>query len=57
MEAILSRLLVPDNEVIQAATGELRLAFKQPGVIPELCRILAGSSEPQIRQYAAVLLR
>jgi len=53
----LGRLLVPDNAVIKAATEQLRVAFKQPEVIPELCRILAGSSSPQIRLYSTVLLR
>ena len=57
MEGILSRLLQPDSEVIKAATAELRAAFKQPGVIPQLCAVLAGSPQAQIRQYAAVLLR
>lgn len=57
MEGILGRLLVPDNDVIKAATEELRVAFKRPGVVPELCSVLAGSTSPQIRQYAAVLLR
>jgi len=57
MEDVLSRLLVPDNDVIKAATEELRLAFKDPEVIPTLCRILTTSASPQIRQYAAVLLR
>ena len=40
MEAILSQLLEPDNEIIKAATAQLRTAFKQPGVIPELCTVL-----------------
>jgi len=57
MEAILSRLLEPDNQVIKAATEDLRAAFKQPGVIPELCGVLGSSQKVQIRQYAAVLLR
>jgi len=57
MEAILSRLLVPDKEVIKVATEELRVAFKHPGVVPELCGVLSTSTMPHIRQYAAVLLR
>ena len=52
MEGILSRLLVPDNDTIKAATAELRTAFKHPGVIPELCSILTTSTSVQIRQYA-----
>ena len=39
------------------ATEELRVAFKQNAVIPELCGILASSASPQVRQYAAILLR
>jgi len=53
----LSRLLLPDNEVIKAATVELKTAFKQPGVIAVLCAVLTQSQQVQIRQYAAVLLR
>lgn len=49
--------MTPDNEIIKAATSELRAAFKQPGVIPELCNVLTQSQQVQIRQYAAVLLR
>ena len=40
MEAILSELLEPDSERIKAANIQLRAAFKQPGVIPQLCNIL-----------------
>ena len=36
----MSQLLEPDNEIIKAATAQLRSAFKQPGVIPELCKVL-----------------
>ena len=38
-------------------TQELREAFKNPDVIPALCSVIGGSQNPQIRQYAAVLLR
>ncbi|XP_063239917.1 importin-4-like [Bacillus rossius redtenbacheri] len=57
MEEILSKLLVADTAVIQQGTQELREAFKSPGVIPALCGVVGGSQNPQIRQYAAVLLR
>jgi len=53
----LQRLLLPDNEVIKAATQDLKNAFKSPEVIPQLCDVLSRSQEVQIRQYAAVLLR
>ena len=42
---------------VAAASADLRVAFKQPGVIPELCGVLAASQQVQVRQYAAVLLR
>lgn len=57
MEEILSKLLVADNAVIQQGTQELREAFKNPDVIPALCNVIGVSQNPQIRQYAAVLLR
>ncbi|KAJ1525478.1 hypothetical protein ONE63_010288 [Megalurothrips usitatus] len=57
MEAILSKLLVADNEVITKGTAELREALQKPGAILELCNVAVSSGNPQIRQYAAVLLR
>lgn len=57
MEAILSKLVMPDNAVIQQGTAELKEAFKDPRAIPELCSVLTSSSSPQIRQYSALLLR
>ena len=57
MEAILGKLVTPNNEVIQQGTLELKEAFKQPSAIPELCNVLSSSATPQIRQYAALLLR
>jgi hypothetical protein len=57
MEEILNRLMQPDSQVIKEASDQLRQAFKDPGVIPELCRILGSSQAVQSRQYAAILLR
>lgn len=57
LEEILSRLLVPDNAVIQEATQQLKNDFKDPQMIPALCSILTSCQNPQVRQYAAVLLR
>ncbi|XP_021926547.1 importin-4-like isoform X1 [Zootermopsis nevadensis] len=57
MEEILSKLLVPDNAIILQGTRELQEAFKKPEVIPALCNVVGVSQNPQIRQYAAVLLR
>ncbi|XP_063971757.1 importin-4-like isoform X1 [Lytechinus pictus] len=57
LEQILLKLLVPDNVVIQQGTEELKQALKSPGVVPELCSVLTTSQNPQVRQFAAVLLR
>ncbi|KAI1902156.1 hypothetical protein AGOR_G00041800 [Albula goreensis] len=57
LERILSQLTQPDNAVIQQATAQLKLAFKDPAVIPALCAVMTGSQNPQIRQSAAVMLR
>ncbi|KAM9712667.1 importin-4 [Menidia menidia] len=57
LEQILSQLTQPDNAVIQQATAQLKLAFKDPAVIPALCAVMSGSQNPQIRQSAAVMLR
>nr|XP_006824744.1 PREDICTED: importin-4-like [Saccoglossus kowalevskii] len=57
LEDILQKLLVPDNAVIQQGTNELREAFKNPAIASALCSVLCGAQNPQIRQFAAVLLR
>ncbi|KAJ6642756.1 Importin-4, partial [Pseudolycoriella hygida] len=57
MEAIISNLLVSDNLVVQKASADLRAAFQQPDAIPSICHIIVTSEKPEIRQYAAVLLR
>lgn len=57
LERILTQLTQPDNAVIQQATAQLKLAFKDPAVIPALCAVMTGSQNPQIRQSAAVMLR
>lgn len=57
LEEILARLLEPDNDVIQKATADLKEAFKNPETLQALCNILGTSQQPQIRQYAAVLIR
>ncbi|GFN80012.1 importin-4 [Plakobranchus ocellatus] len=57
LEEILARLLEPDNDVIQKATADLKEAFKNPETLQTLCQILGTSPQPQIRQYAAVLIR
>ncbi|RMX51322.1 hypothetical protein pdam_00004673, partial [Pocillopora damicornis] len=57
LEEILEKLLVPDNTVIRQATSQLREAFKNPAVVPALITVLGSSQNPQVRQYAAVLLR
>lgn len=57
LEQILSQLTQPDNALIQQATAQLKLAFKDPAIIPALCAVMTGSQNPQIRQSAAVMLR
>ncbi|XP_075067258.1 importin-4 [Mixophyes fleayi] len=57
LETILTSLLQPDNAVIQQATAQLKEAVKDPLIIPALCDVLRGAQDPQIRQFAAVLLR
>ncbi|KAJ8413236.1 hypothetical protein AAFF_G00092320 [Aldrovandia affinis] len=57
LEHILSQITHPDNAVIQQATAQLKLAFKDPAVIPTLCDVMTGCKTPQIRQSAALLLR
>ncbi|KAM9488712.1 importin-4 [Clarias gariepinus] len=57
LERILSQLTLPDNAAIQQATAELKQAFKDPAIIPALCTVMTGSTNPQIRQSAVVMLR
>ncbi|XP_014603697.1 PREDICTED: importin-4-like isoform X1 [Polistes canadensis] len=57
MEQILLKLLVADNATILEGTAELRKAFKNSESTPALCELIVSSANPQIRQYAAVLLR
>ncbi|KAK7085046.1 Ran GTPase binding [Halocaridina rubra] len=57
LEEILNKLLVADNAVIQEGTRELGEVLKTPGVVGDLCRVMGTSTAPQIRQYAAVILR
>nr|XP_056719335.1 importin-4 [Euleptes europaea] len=54
---MLSDLLQPDNAVIQQATIQLKEALKQPTALPHLCQVMSKSQNPQIRQFAAVLVR
>lgn len=57
LEQILLQLTQPDNAIIQQATAQLKLAFKDPAIIPALCAVMTGSQNPRIRQSAAVMLR
>ncbi|XP_060111390.1 importin-4 [Heteronotia binoei] len=57
LERILLDLLQPDNEVIKQATIQLKEALKQPTALAHLCQVMSGSQNPQIRQFAAVLVR
>ncbi|KAL6263562.1 hypothetical protein P5V15_006351 [Pogonomyrmex californicus] len=57
MEQLLLKLLVPDNATIQEATAELKKALQNPDSVPALCQLIMTSTNPQIRQYAALVLR
>ncbi|CAC5376956.1 unnamed protein product [Mytilus coruscus] len=57
LEDTLAKLLVPDNNTIQQATQQLKELFKDPDIIPGLFKVLGLSQVPQVRQYAAVLIR
>uniref|UniRef100_A0A6Q2XXP9 Importin N-terminal domain-containing protein n=1 Tax=Esox lucius TaxID=8010 RepID=A0A6Q2XXP9_ESOLU len=57
LEQILLQLTQPDNAIIQQATAQLKLAFKDPAIIPALCAVMTGSPNPESRQSAAVMLR
>ncbi|XP_061445058.1 importin-4 isoform X2 [Rhineura floridana] len=57
LEKILSDLLQPDNAVIQQATAQLKETLKEPSALSQLCCVMSGSQNPQIRQFAAVLVR
>lgn len=57
LEETLAKLLVPDNNTIQQATQQLKELFKDQNIVPGLCQVLGSSQVPQVRQYAAVLLR
>lgn len=58
IEYCLRQLLQPDTAIIRQATEQLSsVYFKDPRCIPSLNNILCNSSEWQIRQLAAVLMR
>lgn len=57
LEQILKELLMPDTERIRRATEQLQTALRDPAALPALCDLLASATDPQIRQFAAVLTR
>ncbi|XP_036210660.1 importin-4 isoform X3 [Myotis myotis] len=57
LEQILRELLLPDTERIRRATEQLQTALRDPAALPALCDLLASATDPQIRQFAAVLTR
>jgi len=57
LEQTLLQLLVPDSDAIKQATVQLKCAMADPGVVTALCQLLTSSSNAQVRQYAALLLR
>ncbi|XP_071959189.1 importin-4-like [Antedon mediterranea] len=54
---VMQNLLTPDNSIIQQATQDLRLLFKHKALVMALATVISASSEIQIRQFAAVLMR
>uniref|UniRef100_A0A8C7HC97 Importin 4 n=1 Tax=Oncorhynchus kisutch TaxID=8019 RepID=A0A8C7HC97_ONCKI len=48
LEQILLQLTQPDNAIIQQATAQLKLAFKDPAIIPALCAVMTGSQNTQV---------
>ncbi|XP_007947405.1 importin-4 [Orycteropus afer afer] len=57
LEQLLRELLLPDTERIRRATEQLQIALRDPAALPALCDLLASAADPQIRQFAAVLIR
>ncbi|XP_050458039.1 importin-4-like [Cataglyphis hispanica] len=57
MEQLLLNLLVSDNAIIQEATVELKKVLQNPDNIPILCQLIVTSVNPEVRQYAALILR
>lgn len=57
LEQILRELLLPDTERIRQATEQLQTALRDPAALPALCDSLASAADPQIRQFAALLIR
>ncbi|XP_028643192.1 importin-4 [Grammomys surdaster] len=57
LEQILKELLLPDTERIRRATEQLQTTLRDPAALPALCDLLASATDPQIRQFAAVLTR
>nr|XP_020018519.1 importin-4 isoform X2 [Castor canadensis] len=57
LEQILRELLLPDTKRIRRATEQLQIALRDPAALPALCNLLTSATDPQIRQFAAVLTR
>lgn len=57
MEAILAALLHPDTTQIKQAEEALKPVLKKAGCVPALMVQLQQSSNPAVRQIAAVVLR
>lgn len=57
MERLLLNLLVSDNAIIQQATVELKKVLQNSDNIPTLCQLIVTSANPEVRQYAALILR
>ncbi|XP_017862293.1 PREDICTED: importin-4-like isoform X1 [Drosophila arizonae] len=56
LDEIIAGLLCTDTERIRQATSELGKAYENPETLNALCQIIVSQREPQVRQFAAVLL-
>ncbi|EGI57688.1 PREDICTED: importin-4-like isoform X1 [Acromyrmex echinatior] len=57
MERLLLNLLASDSATIQEATKELKKVLQNPDSVPALCQLVVTSSNPEVRQYATLILR
>ncbi|KAI9587679.1 importin-4-like [Glossina fuscipes] len=57
LEQIIKNLLCADNNLIKQASADLLVALKNPEALSVLCDLIATHKEPQVRQYAATLLK
>eukprot|EP00854_Cymbomonas_tetramitiformis_P018775 gene18775-22429_t len=57
LSVTLAQALVTDNEVRQQAEEKIKIAAKNPAIVPALLEFLHSSPEPPVRHLAALILR